>query len=67
MTGKRVIFKVNKPPGTFSYPFDLKGTQGTIVMDVPGGGSVIECDADHDRWAFGEEDYEVIDDQKEVS
>lgn len=65
MDGQRVIIKVHHPRGLGNFPIDLQGTKGTIVASISTGGSMIVCDADHNPWAFPEEEYEVIDDEKE--
>lgn len=65
MDGQRVVIKVKCPRGVRNFPIDLQGTKGTIVASISTGGAMIVCDADHNPWAFPEEEYEVIDDEKE--
>ena len=59
--GQRVIFNAKKPKGVPSFPYNLRGTRGTIVLDIPGkAGAIIECDVDGNRWSFAPEDYTII-------
>ncbi len=66
MDGQRVVIKIQRPRGVKFFSTDLRNTQGTIVASISTGGAMILCDADHNPWAFSEEEYEIIDDEKKV-